>query len=304
MDYPFSKLLRLSLLSVIMGSAPAMMQANAQDLDEVEITTKDLGNGIYALFGAGGNIGASVGDDGVILVDDQYAPLTDKIVAALAEISDQDVVFVLNTHYHGDHTGGNENLGKEGSIIVAHDGVYDRVSVEQVYPSQAEPVPAFTKDALPKITFNDKMTFHLNGDSARAMHVPHAHTDGDSMIYFEGANVLHMGDLYFNYLYPYIDVEAGGTVDGVLAAQNMVLNMIDDETQIIPGHGPMATIDDLLVNYEMIKTVRDKVAKLKADGLSLEDVLGVAPSAEYDEKWTWSFINADKFVTSIYVSLP
>lgn len=304
MDYPFSKLLRLSLLSIIMGSAPAMMQANAQDLDEVEITTKDLGNGIYALFGAGGNIGASVGDDGVILVDDQYAPLTDKIVAALAEISDQDVVFVLNTHYHGDHTGGNENLGKEGSIIVAHDGVYDRVSVEQVYPSQAEPVPAFTKAALPKITFNDKMTFHLNGDSARAMHVPHAHTDGDSMIYFEGANVLHMGDLYFNYLYPYIDVEAGGTVDGVLAAQNMVLNMIDDETQIIPGHGPMATIDDLLVNYEMIKTVRDKVAKLKADGLSLEDVLGVAPSAEYDEKWTWSFINADKFVTSIYVSLP
>lgn len=275
----------------------------AQNFDDVEIKTTDLGNGVYVMFGSGGNIGLSVGEDGVIMVDDQYAPLTDKILAALSEVSDEEVVYVLNTHFHFDHTGGNENLGHKGSVIIAHDNVYEKLSVDFVHGALGRTFPALAKEGLPKITFNDQMSFRINGDNARAFHVANAHTDGDSMIYFENADVLHMGDVYFNYLYPFIDVFSGGSVDGVLKAQKQALDMVSDNTQIIPGHGVMATKQDLQANYDMIKDVRDSVAELKSDGLSLDQVLAAAPSAEYDEKWTWGFITAEKFVTSIYNSL-
>jgi len=288
----------------LLGAMTFFATASAQNFDEVSIKTQDLGNGVYVMFGSGGNIGLSVGEDGVIMIDDQYAPLTDKILAALSEITDKKVVFVLNTHFHFDHTGGNENLGHKGSVIVAHDHVYEKLSKEFNHEVLDMVFPAMAKEGLPKITFNDQMSFRLNGDNARAIHTPHAHTDGDSMVYFENADVLHMGDLYFNYLYPFIDVFSGGTVDGVLKAQKQALDMVSNTTQIIPGHGPMATKQDLQSNYDMIKNVRDKVAALKAKGHSLEEVLLSAPSSEYDEKWTWGFINAEKFVTSIYTSLP
>ncbi len=300
----FIKTLKQGSLVGLLGAVTAFSTATAQNMDEVEIKTEDLGNGLYVMFGSGGNIGVSVGEDGVIMVDDQYAPLTDRILAALSEVTDEQVLFVLNTHYHFDHTGGNENLGREGSIIVAHDHVYDKVSVDFNHETFGRVFPAMAKEGLPKITFNDQMSFRINGDNARAFYAPNAHTDGDSMIYFKNADVLHMGDIYFNYLYPFIDVFAGGTVDGVLKAQREALEMVDDSTQIIPGHGPMASKDDLIINYEMIKDVRNRVAKLKADGVSLEDVISHAPSADYDEKFNWDFINAEKFVTSIYETLP
>lgn len=274
-------------------------QAAAQDQPRVEVRTEHVRGNIYALFARGGNIGVSVGDDGVFLIDDQYAPLTPLILAAIVEISDQPVRYLINTHFHGDHTGGNENMGKSGTLILAHDNV--RAGL------MSHPPGGWTDEGaaygLPVITFNDQLSFHLNGDEARAIHVAHAHTDGDSFIHFKGANVIHMGDIMFNGRFPYIDVDAGGNVDGVLAGYDQALALANEQTLFIPGHGPMADWDDVVSNRAMIQTVRDRVAALIADGKSLEEVLSAAPAAEYGEAYTWAFINAAKFVTAVYRSL-
>lgn len=274
-------------------------QATAQDQPRVEVRTEHVRGNIYALFARGGNIGVSVGDDGVFLIDDQYAPLTPLILAAIVEISDQPVRYLINTHFHGDHTGGNENMGKSGTLILAHDNV--RAGL------MSHPPGGWTDEGaaygLPVITFNDQLSFHLNGDEARAIHVANAHTDGDSFIHFKGANVIHMGDIMFNGRFPYIDVDAGGNVDGVLAGYDQALALANEQTLFIPGHGPMADWDDVVSNRAMIQTVRDRVAALIADGKSLEEVLSAAPAAEYGEAYTWAFINAAKFVTAVYRSL-
>jgi len=288
------KFRHLAIAAVI--AAP--LSAQAQDMADVEITTEDLGGGIYVLFGRGGNIGVSVGGDGIILVDDQYAPLTDKVVAAIRDISDAEMRFLLNTHYHGDHTGGNENLGHMGVTIVAHDNIHERLS-GKLGDGDAQPAVA-----LPVITFNDQLSFRINGDDARAIHVAHAHTDGDSMIYFKNANVIHMGDLLFNGRYPYIDVDGGGTVDGYIAAQERGLAVGNAETTYIAGHGPTTDADGVRANLAMIRTVRNRVAALKSTGASLEDVLAAAPSADYSQTYAWGFINDERFVTSVYKSLP
>lgn len=285
-------------LALMLASPPAM----AQGMDEVQMKIEPVRGNIYALYGSGGNIGVSVGDDGVFLIDDQYAPLTDKVMAAIATLSDQPVRFLINTHYHGDHTGGNENVGKGGTTIVAHDKLRARLEVRPLDHSGG-----WTEDGaaygLPIITFNDQMSFHLNGDEARAIHFPDAHTDGDSLIHFKGANVIHMGDLMFSGLYPYIDVDAGGNVDGVLAAYTVAIEMSDDDTKIIPGHGPLSDKAGMIENRAMIQAVRDRVAALIADGKSLDEVLAAAPSAEFDAAYTWSFIDPAKMVTSVFRSL-
>ena len=274
-------------------------QTTAQDQPRVEVRTEHVRGNIYALFARGGNIGVSVGDDGVFLIDDQFAPLTPLILAAIVEISDQPVRYLINTHFHGDHTGGNENMGKSGTLILAHDNV--RAGL------MSHPPGGWTDEGaaygLPVITFNDQLSFHLNGDEARAIHVAHAHTDGDSFIHFKGANVIHMGDIMFNGRFPYIDVDAGGNVDGVLAGYDQALALANEQTLFIPGHGPMADWDDVVSNRAMIQTVRDRVAAMIADGKSLEEVLSAAPAAEYGEAYTWAFINAAKFVTAVYRSL-
>ena len=274
-------------------------QTTAQDQPRVEVRTEHVRGNIYALFARGGNIGVSVGDDGVFLIDDQFAPLTPLILAAIVEISDQPVRYLINTHFHGDHTGGNENMGKSGTLILAHDNV--RAGL------MSHPPGGWTDEGaaygLPVITFNDQLSFHLNGDEARAIHVAHAHTDGDSFIHFKGANVIHMGDIMFNGRFPYIDVDAGGNVDGVLAGYDQALALANEQTLFIPGHGPMADRDDVVSNRAMIQTVRDRVAAMIADGKSLEEVLSAAPAAEYGEAYTWAFINAAKFVTAVYRSL-
>ena len=277
-------------------------QATAQSQSGVTVKTEHVRGNIYALFARGGNIGVSVGDDGVYLIDDQYAPITPLIMAAIADISDQPVRYLINTHFHGDHTGGNENLGKMGTLIVAHDNVRARLTVRSLDHSGGW-TDAGAAYGLPVITFNDQLSFHLNGDEARAIHVANAHTDGDSFIHFKGANVIHMGDIMFNGLFPYIDVDAGGNVDGVLRGYDQVLALANDQTLFIPGHGPMAGRDDVLANRAMIQTVRDRVAALIADGKSLEEVLSAEPAAEYGEAYTWGFINAEKFVTAVYRSL-
>ncbi|NVJ65256.1 MAG: MBL fold metallo-hydrolase [Gammaproteobacteria bacterium] len=277
--------------------------AHGEQRPEVEIKVQKLTDGIYVLFGQGGNIGLSVGDDGAYIIDDQFAQLSDKINAAIDEITDAPVSYVINTHWHFDHTGGNENLGKEGATIVAHENVYQRLSTRQemkAFNRVFEPAP---KVAQPTVTYQKEMSLKLNNDNMRIVHVANAHTDGDSLIYFEEDNVLHMGDCYFKIGYPFIDLHSGGSIDGYIHALETGLSLANDETQIIPGHGPMASKADMTAYVAMLKDIRDKVAALKADGKSLEETIAAKPSAKYDEKNGKAFIKPEQILTSIYNSL-
>ena len=241
-----------------------------------------VADGIYILTGRGGNIGLSIGDDATFIVDDQYAPLTDRIVAAIAEVTERPVDYVLNTHWHFDHTGGNENFGERGALIMAHDNVRKRMAAGQymaAFDRQVEPAPDV---ALPVITFNDQLTLHANGQTIQGMHVHHAHTDGDTMVFFQQANVLHMGDTFFNGLYPFIDLESGGAIDGIIAAAAKAMQVGDAQTKIIPGHGPLASKADLQSYHDTMKAIRDAVAAMIASGKTLEEVQLAKPTAEFD----------------------
>ena len=286
-------------LAVLAYAAPVSAQRN---FDNVEITAQQLGEGIYVLFGAGGNIGVSIGEDGIILIDDQFAPLTDKIMAALAELGDGPIRFIINTHFHGDHTGGNENMGAAGAIIVAHDNVRARMSVDQFRKILNGPVAAAAKGAWPVVTFNDRVSLHLNGHELKAMHVSHGHTDGDSIIHFTGENIIHMGDLFFNGFYPFIDVDMGGNVKGVIKAAEMVLAHSDNETQIIPGHGPMAGKADLRAYHDMLQTISGRVRHMIDEGMTLDEVVAARPSTDYDEAWGGNQNGIDRFIGSVYYS--
>ncbi len=272
--------------------------------DEVQIEATDLGGGVHMLKGAGGNLAVSIGEDGAFLVDDQFAPLTDKIQAKVSELGGGPVKFVINTHWHGDHTGGNENFGKAGAIIVAHDNIHKRMSQENFNAWMNRTTPPSPPGALPVVTFTDRVTLHRNGDMIHAIHLPHGHTDGDAMVLFEKANVLHMGDLYFNGLYPFIDVDSGGSVDGFIAAVNKGLSLADEQTKIIPGHGPVATRAQMQTYRDMLVELRGNVAKLKADGNTLEQAIAANPTAKYDEALGGFFIKPDDLTRFIYLSLP
>jgi glyoxylase-like metal-dependent hydrolase (beta-lactamase superfamily II) len=279
---------------------PAFAQ---QDFSEVEITTTKVAEGLYMLEGAGGNIGVSVGEDGVFLIDDQYAPLTDKIVAAVRRIDDGPIRFVLNTHWHSDHTGGNENLGKGGTLIVAHDNVRQRLSVEQFFTVWDRKVPPSPEGALPVVTFSETVTFHLNGDEIYAFHVDSAHTDGDAMVFFRNANVLHMGDILFNGTYPFIDVDAGGSINGMIAACDRALELIDSDTKIIAGHGSMAVRQDVEAYRRMLQGVVDVVRPLVAQGKSLDEAREADPLAPFNETWGSGFVNPDLMLEIVYRDL-
>ncbi|NVJ99531.1 MAG: MBL fold metallo-hydrolase [Alphaproteobacteria bacterium] len=255
----------------------------AQDWDKVEIKVQELRGGMYALYGSGGNLGVSVGEDGVILVDDQYAPLTDKIKAAIAGISDAPIRYVINTHFHGDHTGGNENLG-DAAVIVAHDNVRQRMSegaFVKAFNMKMDPQPDV---ALPAITFNAEMSLHMNGQDTRIIHVKNAHTDGDSIIHFRGANVIHMGDLMFNGMFPFIDVPNGGDVDGILKGLDLAIAAADDETMVIPGHGMVTNKAGLVTYRNTLADLRGIIEKLKAEGKTLEEVKAMSPFKDYEGK--------------------
>ena len=281
----------------------AFGSSGAQDSDERQIETVAVADGVYMFQGRGGNIGVSVGEDGVVLIDDQYAPVTDKIRQAVGRVSDQVIRFVLNTHWHGDHTGGNENFGKAGVLIVAHDNVRERMSVEHFIERWDRTIPASPEEALPVVTFTEAVTFHLNDEEIHAFHVATAHTDGDSIVHFRRANVLHMGDVYFNGMYPYIDVYSGGSIDGMIAAVDGVLELAGPQTKIIPGHGPLSNREELLTYRAMLSGVRARIASMIEAGQSLEEITAAKPTAELDEKWAHGFIKPDTFVSIVHESL-
>ncbi|MDX2218451.1 MAG: MBL fold metallo-hydrolase, partial [Burkholderiales bacterium] len=269
-------------LAFTLALACALPAGAQQDYSKVEVKTTKLNDTTYMLIGAGGNLGLSVGPDAVFLIDDQYAPMTPKITAAIKAITDKPVKFVVNTHWHGDHTGGNENFGKAGAIIVAHDNVRKRMSTEQVLAFFNMKVPPSPKEALPVITFGVDTTFHLNGDEINVFHVPNAHTDGDAIVHFRKGNIIHMGDLYFNGLYPFIDSASGGKIDGVVAACDRALALADDKTVIIPGHGPLSNKAELKAYRDMLATVSGRVKAQIAAGKKLEEIIAAKPTADYD----------------------
>jgi glyoxylase-like metal-dependent hydrolase (beta-lactamase superfamily II) len=279
--------------------------AQQQDFSQVEVEAEKLAEGLYMLTGRGGNMGLSVGKSGSFLVDDQYAPLSDKILAAVKAFTPDPVRFVVNTHWHGDHTGGNENMGKAGAYVVAHENVRKRMSAEHFNATFQRTTPPSPEGALPVVTFAEGVTFHWNGEEIRVYHVPPAHTDGDSVVHFVKADVVHMGDLFFaGSNYPFVDVSSGGKVDGVIGAADRVIAAVSDKTRIIPGHGPLATKADLVVFRDTVKLLRDRIAKLKAEGKSRDAAIAAKPTADYDAKWGQGFIKPDVFTGLVFDSLP
>lgn len=272
----------------------------SQNFDDVNIKTIKVSKNVYMLIGAGGNIGVSVGEDGVFVIDDQFAPLTDKINMAIKQLSDQPIRFLANTHYHGDHTGGNENMQKLGATIIAHDNV--RYRLETTPQRDGSTV---SESALPVITFNDKLSVHMNGEKITAFHVDHAHTDGDVLLYFTKSNVLHTGDTFFNGRYPYIDLKSGGSVNGYIEAVKLGLSLVDEHTKIIPGHGELATKGEYQAFLEMLETVKSNIlTDIKAGKTEDEVANNDNITKTYDELGLGSgFINSEKMRRTFYQSL-
>ncbi|HZE11473.1 MAG TPA: MBL fold metallo-hydrolase [Burkholderiales bacterium] len=276
--------------------------AQQRNFDAVQIKTTQVASGIYMLEGEGGNIGVSAGEDGVFLIDDQFAPLTPKIVAAVKAISDKPIRFLMNTHWHGDHVGGNENLGKAGVVIIAHDNVYKRMSVGGAITALKQNYAPAPRAALPVVTFNQTATFRLNGDDVTSTHLPPAHTDGDAFVRFAKANVVHTGDVFAAYRYPFMDVESGGSVKGVLRAIDAMLPMMDDNTRVIPGHGGLSSKKDVLAYRRMVSTAIAKVEPMVKSGKTLQQVIDAKPLREFDEEWG-KFRKPEAFVEIVYNGL-
>jgi glyoxylase-like metal-dependent hydrolase (beta-lactamase superfamily II) len=290
----------MRLAFLVSFAALTAAPAAAQDFSKVEIKVEKLASGVAVLFGAGGNIGLSYGEDGNVVIDDQFAPLTDRILAAIKTVDADPVRFVINTHWHGDHTGGNANLGRAGAVILAQDNVRTRLMSDQVV--RGDKVTASPKEALPVITYSDGVTVHLNGDDLKVIHVAHAHTDGDSIIRWTRADVLHMGDAFFNKIsFPFIDLDSGGSIDGAIAAANKGLELAGSSTKIVPGHGPIATRAELAAYRDMLVDIRTKVAAGIQAGRSLAEIQASKPAAPYG--MPDGFIKPDGFVETVYTSL-
>lgn len=289
-----------ALAAALALAAPAAAQ---QDFSKVEVKAEKLAPTVWMLTGAGGNLGLSAGEDAVFLVDDQYAPLTERITAAIAQVSPKPVRFVLNTHWHGDHVGGNEKLGRAGAVIVAHDNTRKRLSTEQFLEMWRATVKPLPKAGLPVVTFSRDTTFHLNGEEIRAFHVPRAHTDGDVIVHFAGSDVIHMGDVFWNRLYPLIDTGSGGTIDGMVAAVDRALALAGPGTRIIPGHGPLATRDELAAYREMLATIGSRIKAMIREGKKLEEIVEANPTADFDAVWGKGFIPPRKFAEMVAMNL-
>ena len=268
--------------------------------NDVKINTIRVSDNIYMLTGQGGNIGLFLGEDGTFIVDDQFAPLTEKILAAIKSVGGDTPRFLINTHFHGDHTGGNENLGNAGTLIFSHDNVRERLVNGSYIKAFGMNAPPANKAALPVLTFSEDMHFHINNESVNAVHVSSAHTDGDSIIYFKKANVVHAGDIFFNGFYPFIDSANGGSLKGTIAAVDAILAATDSNSKIIPGHGPLADKKQLQAYRDMLATAYSRLLKLKNDGVSAEDAVIRKPLADLEEKWGGGIFSGEKWIGITY----
>jgi cyclase len=267
---------------------------------DVKIETVELAPGIYMLTGRGGNIGLTVGVDGAAIIDDQFADMAPKIRAAVAMLTDKPVQFVINTHLHGDHTGGNDAFGKAGAVIIAQENVRKRLGTPQVNPSTNQPIAARAREALPVVTFADTATLHFNDDDLQFTHLPNAHTETDIYIRFRRANIVHMGDM-FTGGFPFIDGNTGGTLDGLIKAHEAVLGTVDEQTKIIRGHGPLGNKAELQAYHDMLVVIRDRIARLVRSGKSQDDVVAARPTKEFEEKYGGANFNAAQWIGRAYV---
>ncbi|HXO20738.1 MAG TPA: MBL fold metallo-hydrolase [Thermoanaerobaculia bacterium] len=282
---------------LFLGATQALAQQ--QDFSQVEVKSEPVAGKVYMLTGGGGNIGVSVGDDGVLIVDDQFAPLADKIRAALKGLGDGKLKFILNTHFHGDHTGGNEIFGAEAPII-AQTNVRKRLASPQSV--LGNPIPAAPAQALPVITFDQTLSIHFNGEEIKAIHLPHGHTDGDSVLWFTGSNVVHMGDDFFNGMFPFVDLGNGGSVQGMADGVAKVLAMVPAGTKVIPGHGALSDLEGLKRFHRMLTVSLDTVGREIKAGKSLADVQKAGLPAEW-KSWSGGFIKTDRWLETVYESL-
>ncbi len=296
------KTLTLTLITAAISSAALAQQAAAPAAPpaDVKIETINVAPGIYMLMGKGGNIGLTVGVDGAAIIDSQFDDMAPKVRSAVAMLSDKPVEFLINTHLHGDHTGGNDAFGKTGAVIIAHENVRRFLGTAQVNPSTNAAIPARAREALPVITFADSATLHFNDDDLKFTHLPNAHTATDIAVRFTKANVLHMGDT-FTGGFPFIDGNTGGTFDGLILAHEKVLATVDDNTKIIRGHGPLGNKAELQAYHDMLVVVRDRVAKLVRAGKSQEDVVAARPTKEFEEKYGGANFNAAQWIGRAYV---
>ncbi len=280
----------LALAAISVGFAVVQ-----QDLSKVELATAKVAGTVYMVHGtddanafSGGNIAVSVGDDGVLMVDSKMAPVTDKIKAAIQELGGEAPKYILNTHAHGDHVGGNSAFSKDGTVI-SHTNVRKRVMGDN------------PEDAWPILTFENAISIHMNGEEIHALHAPNGHTDGDAIVYFKGSNVIHMGDHHFSGLLPFVDLDSGGSVQGYMANIKKALDEMPDDVKLIPGHGPLSTKADLQTNYRMLQETTSLVRQKMKAGTSLEDIKSEGLQDEW-KSWSWSFISTEKWIETIYKS--
>jgi cyclase len=292
---------KLFLLVVSVLISAATVSVSAQDFSKVEITASKVAGNIHMLQGAGGNIGVSVGPDGILIVDDQFAPLADKIKAALKTLGEGKLKFVLNTHWHGDHTGGNAQFSPEAPII-AHDNVRRRLATEQKSEIFKRTTPASPKEALPVITFDKSLSVHFNGEEIKVIHFPQGHTDGDSIIFFTNSNVVHMGDDFFVGKFPFVDLDSGGSVQGLTKNIEDIIPKLAADVKIIPGHGPLSTVADLKQYHEMLKATTAIVQARMRTGKTLEQIKAEGLPAEWTS-WGTGFIKTDVWLEIVYRSL-
>jgi cyclase len=301
---PLLGVLALSMATLSMAQAPAGPQqtppAPIAAPADVKIETTELAPGIYLLMGRGGNIGLTVGVDGAAIIDDQFDDMAPKIRAAVGMLSPSPVKFVINTHLHGDHTGGNDAFGKAGAVIIAQENVRKRLGTPQVNPSTNQPIAARAREALPVVTFDDSATLHFNDDDLEFKHLPNAHTETDIFVRFRKANIVHMGDM-FTGGFPFIDGNTGGTLDGLIKAHEAVLPTLDDSTKVIRGHGPVGNKSELQAYHDMLVVVRDRIARLVKAGKSQDDVVAARPTKEFEEKYGGASFNAAQWIGRAYV---
>ena len=292
----------MRILFSVLALGIAQLSMAQRDYSNVQITSEQLSANVYVLYGAGGNMALVTGEQQNYLIDDQFAPLSDKILFKIKSINDKPLAYVLNTHWHGDHTGGNENLANEGALIIASDRVYDRLKEGQQSARRNTP-PAAPK-ALPVISFSDQMHLRYRQDAhIHAMHVNDAHTDGDSFYYFPDENVIHLGDNFFNGKYPFIDTDSGGDIDGLLSNLKMAQAMLDDDSKIIPGHGPAATLKDLKAYTHVLESCVEILRELRDNGLTVDEIVAEKPLAEWDDRYGDGFIGPEAFIRSVLSSL-
>ena len=285
----------MRILIIVIILFATSLTVTSQNFDSVNIKTTKVAGSVYMLEGAGGNIGVLIGNDGVILVDDQFAPLSEKIKKAIASISDKPIKFIVNTHFHGDHSDGNKVFGAEGAIIVAHENVRKRLSTDYFYKTYKQEQKAMSYEGLPKITFTQSLNFNMNGETVQVIYIKNAHTDGDAAIYFKESNVLHAGDAFVRYGLPFIDDDGGGTIDGMINGAEQMLKMINDETKIIPGHGQISSKKDLLEYKNQLQTIRKRIADGIKAGKTVDQIISSDPTKEFTTGFDKVF-----FVQSVY----